>query len=174
MNDDYLTIFAIMPKEIYRTKSLSPEDKLIAERIVYLCKQKGYCWITNKALADMYGIREDSVSQHIANLRKYGFIKCVYENSNQRKSNRAIFLTEDLWGLQPNSNRLNNHSTIGSITEHNINSNYKKKNKGIEPLWLKDQNICKSKEWDMSNPDDIKEYNELQELMKEFRGEVNE
>ena len=38
MSDEYLTIFAIMPKEIYKTKELSPEDKLIAERLVYLCK----------------------------------------------------------------------------------------------------------------------------------------
>ena len=69
MSDEYLTIFAIMPKEIYKTKELSPEDKLIAERLVYLCKKEGFSWVTNKTLADMYGIKEDSVSQHITNLK---------------------------------------------------------------------------------------------------------
>ena len=39
MSNEYLTIFAIMPKEIYKTKELSPEDKLIAERLVYLCRR---------------------------------------------------------------------------------------------------------------------------------------
>ena len=57
MKEEYVTIFAVMPKEIYQTKDLSPEDKLIAERLVYLCKKEGYSWITNKALADMYGIK---------------------------------------------------------------------------------------------------------------------
>ena len=97
MKEEYVTIFAVIPKELYQTKALSPEDKLIAERLVYLCKKEGYSWITNKALADMYGIKEDSVSQHITNLKNYGFIKCVYSNETHSKSNRTIYLTEDLW-----------------------------------------------------------------------------
>lgn len=128
MNEEYITIFAVIPKEIYQTKSLSPEDKLIAERLVYLCKKEGYSWVTNKALADMYGIREDSVSQHITNLKNYGFIKCVYTNETHSKSNRTIYLTEDLWGKYKEYNRFNNQETIGSIPGHNNNYNYKYNN----------------------------------------------
>jgi len=62
MNDEYIRIFAIMPSEIYKTKDLTSEEKLIAERITALCKKEGYAWISNKALADMYGIRVDTVS----------------------------------------------------------------------------------------------------------------
>ena len=50
---------------LYKTKELTSEEKLIAERITALCRQKGYSWISNKSLADMYGIREDTVSKHI-------------------------------------------------------------------------------------------------------------
>ena len=39
MKEEYVTIFAVIPKELYQTKALSPEDKLIAERLVYLCKK---------------------------------------------------------------------------------------------------------------------------------------
>ena len=60
MNDEYIRIFAIMPSEIYKTKDLTSEEKLIAERITALCKKEGYAWISNKALADMYGIRVDT------------------------------------------------------------------------------------------------------------------
>lgn len=64
-----------MPSSIYKTKQLTPTDKLIAERIMALCKNKGYSWITNKTLADMYGIREDTVSKAIKKLEKYGLYK---------------------------------------------------------------------------------------------------
>ena len=42
MNDEYIRIFAIMPSEIYKTKDLTSEEKLIAERITALCKKEGY------------------------------------------------------------------------------------------------------------------------------------
>ena len=131
MKEDYVTIFAVMPKEIYQTKDLSPEDKLIAERLVYLCKKEGYSWVTNKSLADMYGIKEDSVSQHITNLKNYGFINCVYSNETHSKSNRTIYLTEDLWTKYRETNRFNNLDTIGSVTGHNNNYNYKNNNNEI-------------------------------------------
>ena len=56
MKEEYITIFAVIPKEIYQTKDLSPEDKLIAERLVYLCKKEGYSWVTNKSLLNDEGI----------------------------------------------------------------------------------------------------------------------
>ena len=36
--EDYIVIYAVVPKHIYETKLLTPEEKLIAERIIYLCK----------------------------------------------------------------------------------------------------------------------------------------
>ena len=72
MKDDYIVIYAVVPKYIYETKELTPEDKLIAERIIYLCKKEGYCWITNKSIADMYNITVDTASKHIKKLEKIG------------------------------------------------------------------------------------------------------
>ena len=51
--ENYIVIYAIVPKHIYETKLLTPEEKLIAERIIYLCKKEGYCWITNKKLSEI-------------------------------------------------------------------------------------------------------------------------
>ena len=183
MNEDYITIFAIMPKEIYQTKELSPEDKLIAERLVYLCKKEGYSWITNKSLADMYGIKEDSVSQHITNLKNYGFIKCVYENNTHKKTNRTIYLTENLWNIKPNTGMLDNEQPTGSITGHN--NNYKNKfNNNINTInpYSVDENgneywngeKIENKGWDFNNQEDVKKYQELEEMMAEFRGNNNE
>ena len=41
--ENYIVIYAVVPKQIYETKLLTPEEKLIAERIIYLCKKEGYC-----------------------------------------------------------------------------------------------------------------------------------
>ena len=70
MKEENILIYAIIPAEIYKTKKLTSEEKLIAERITALCRNKGYSWITNKALATMYGIREDTVSKHIKKLER--------------------------------------------------------------------------------------------------------
>lgn len=171
MSDEFMTIYAIMPKEIYKTKELSLGDKLIAERLVYLCKKEGYSWITNSKLAEIYGIKEDTVSQHIMNLRKYGFIKCIYDKMHPNKSNRTIYLTEALWDKKPSEDRLDNQNTIGSKQGYN-NNNYKDNNKIIEPSWL-NQDI-KAQEWDMNNPEDVKAKQELEDILAEFRGDDDE
>lgn len=173
MSDEYLTIFAIMPKEIYKTKELSPEDKLIAERLVYLCKKEGFSWVTNKALADMYGIKEDSVSQHITNLKRYGFIKCVYTNETHGKSNRTIYLTEDLWDIKPNGSKIDNQYNGGYSNGYNNKyNNYKNNIKDNTPDWLHKE--VEAEPWDLSNPEELKQYQELEDMFKEFRGDDNE
>lgn len=108
MKEEYITIYAIMPSEIYSTKDLTAEEKLIAERITALCKKEGYAWISNKALADMYGIREDTVSKHIRHLRQYGYIKCLYDKSGKNKSQRTIYLVNNIWDEYTKLNRVLN------------------------------------------------------------------
>lgn len=178
MKEEYVTIFAVIPKEIYQTKDLSPEDKLIAERLVYLCKKEGYSWITNKALADMYGIKEDSVSQHITNLKNYGFIKCIYNNETHNKSNRTIYLTEDLWAKYREDNRFNNQEAIGSMTEHNNNSNYKNNInynvKGPQITYDPDGVMVWNGQRCESIPCTKEEQEELEQLINDIVGETNE
>ena len=108
MNDEYIRIFAIMPSEIYKTKDLTSEEKLIAERITALCKKEGYAWISNKALADMYGIRVDTVSKHIKHLIEYGYIKCIYEKNGNGNKKRTIYLSNNIWDNEAIVNSIDN------------------------------------------------------------------
>ncbi len=96
-NKENIIIYAIIPKYIYKTKELTSEEKLIAERITYLCKKKGHSWVSNKTLADMYGIREDTVSKHIKKLKDIGFIYCFYNKDKSNHSKRTIYLTNNIW-----------------------------------------------------------------------------
>ena len=85
MKEEYITIYAIMPSEIYSTKDLTAEEKLIAERITALCKKEGYAWISNKALADMYAHAKvdeynEELSLELADLDiEYDTMKTMYD-----------------------------------------------------------------------------------------------
>ncbi|MBQ3475562.1 MAG: helix-turn-helix domain-containing protein [Bacilli bacterium] len=161
--EDSIVIYAVIPKEIYTTKLLTSGEKLIAERITSLCKKEGYCWITNKALGDMYGIREDKISKYIRNLKNYGFIKCIYRKNDQYKSNRVIYLTNYIWDKYTGDSRLYEQESIGYLKGHsnkyNINYSNKyniptKKNL-IEPEWLgkniEDTKASKEEQEEMEN-----------------------
>ena len=175
MNEEYITIYSRIPKELYQTKRLSPEDKLIAEKLVYLCKKEGYSWVTNKTLADIYGIKEDTVSQHITNLRNYGFIRCEYSNDTHCRSTRTIYLTDSPWDKYNTNDWTNNQEDTGSTTGHNSKYNYKSNNKliGHDPDWLYKE--PKSQDWNLDDPEEKAEHDELETFIDSFKdGEDNE
>ena len=124
MKNEYIVIYAVVPKYIYQTKLLTPEEKLIAERIIYLCKKEGYCWITNRSLAEMYHITVDTASKHIKKLEKIGLIKCVYDH-NDKNTKRIIQLVDDIWNNCSTRDRLNNPEDIVCSDKHNNKEKYK-------------------------------------------------
>ena len=137
MKDDYIVIYAVVPKYIYETKELTPEDKLIAERIIYLCKKEGYCWITNRTLSEMYHITIDTASKHIRKLEKFGLIKCIYDH-NDKNTKRIIRLVDDIWNKYSIRDRLNNPDDIVYLNRHNNKYNSKKEYEDniFEPSWF--------------------------------------
>lgn len=168
--EDYIKIYAIMPSSIYKTKQLTPTDKLIAERITALCKNKGYAWITNKSLADMYGIREDTVSKAIKNLEKYGYIKCHYNWQSETKSKRIVFLTNDIWDKCNNTTSINNQYDMDYVTNHNNNYNNKNNcNNNLSILSKKDSYDEYPVYYDKFYLDE--ELEELENLLAPFKDE---
>ena len=174
MNETYITIYAIMPSYIYTTKDLSSEEKLIAERITALCRQKGYSWISNKSLADMYGIRETTVSRHIKKLRDIGFIKCLYSQHINNKLNRVIYLTNNIWDKQANDDCLNKQGGIRYISKHNNNINNKYNNKNNIISYDEDGTMLWNGKRCESNIATEEEQKELKEILSNYKGKGNE
>ena len=164
MDYDNILIYAIVPAYIYQTKKLTSGAKLIAERITALCSQKGYAWITNKSLANIYGIREDTVSKHIKSLESFGFIRCVYSKS-EMKSKRTIYLTDNIWVKYKDSSRIKNEKELGHMSEHNINKNNKIIDYDTDGVMLWNGVRCESK------PCSKSEHDELNSLLAEFKGD---
>lgn len=163
MNGEYIRIFAIMPSEIYKTKDLTSEEKLIAERITALCKKEGFAWISNKALADMYGIRVDTVSKHIKHLIEYGYIKCIYGKGNNGNKKRTIYLSNNIWDNETIVNSTDNQSSMGSSSKYNNKYNKKEEYEDNTPEWIKHPEMCKSE------PMTLEELAEFEELLAEFK-----
>ena len=157
--EDYIVIYAIVPKYIYETKKLTPEDKLIAERIIYLCKKEGFCWITNKSLAEMYHITVETASRHIKKLEDIGLIKCIYDY-NEKKTRRVIRLVDNIWTNWSNRCRSNNQTDIDQKVKHNIKDNYIRESKSNTPDWF-------DKVYEKKIPT-LEEQQEFDDLLKEF------
>ena len=146
---------------------------MIAERIIYLCKKEGYCWITNKRLSEMYSITIETASRHIKKLERIGLIKCIYDH-NDKNTKRVIQLVDDIWTKWSTRDKSNNQEDIDYSVKHNNKynnrNNYKynsdKKDKSPVPWWL-DEEI----EPDLATPE---EQAEMQRMIDEITGGSNE
>ena len=162
MENDYIMIYAVVPKYIYETKQLTPEEKLIAERIIALCRKEGYCWITNRKLSEMYNIRLETASRHIKKLEKIGLIKCTYEKDNQREK-RIIHLVNDIWDKWSSDHESNNQDSIDYSSNYNNKYNNKKEYEDNTPEWIKHPEMCKSEE---PTPEELAE---METILSEFK-----
>ena len=171
--ENYIVIYAVVPKHIYETKLLTPEEKLIAERIIYLCKKEGYCWITNKKLSEMYNITIETASRHIKKLERIGLIKCIYDH-NDKNTRRVIQLVDDIWTKWSTRGKSNNQDDIDYSVKHNNKYNNRNKykynsdkvDKTPVPWWL-DEEI----EQDLAT---LEEQAEMQRMIDEITGGSNE
>lgn len=171
--ENYIVIYAIVPKHIYETKLLTPEEKLIAERIIYLCKKEGYCWITNKKLSEMYNITIETASRHIKKLEKIGLIKCIYDN-NDKNTRRVIQLVDDIWTKWSIRDKSNNQDNIDYTDKHNNKYNNRNKykynsdkvDKTPVPWWLNEEI--------KSEPASPEEIEEMDRMIREITGDSDE
>ena len=158
---NYIVIYAVVPKYIYETKLLTPEEKLIAERIIYLCKKEGFCWITNKKLAEIYNIKVETASRHIKKLENIGLIKCIYDH-NDKNTRRVIQLVDNIWNNWSTRDKLNNQYNDDQLVKHNNKYNNKKyKENTID--WLEHPEKC---EIEPATPEEIAE---IESALAEFK-----
>lgn len=66
--------FAIITGPVLDDRVLSDSAKLLYGRITSLTDREGYCWATNKALSDLTGYGERTISRLVAQLEERGHI----------------------------------------------------------------------------------------------------
>ena len=81
-----------MPSEILINNKLSDKEKIILSMIMYLSKDKGYCFATNNYFSDILNITVVSISRIINSLKKKNYIKTNmnYKSNSKEIENRQI------------------------------------------------------------------------------------
>ena len=85
---------AILPAKVRYDSRLKGEAKILYSEILLLSSQKGYCYATDKYLAESYSSSQRSINRHIASLKNLGYIKIETERKGKRVTERRIYPLE--------------------------------------------------------------------------------
>ncbi len=67
--------WCLIPPSIFNNSDLSDSEKLLFGKLLGLTNKTGYCWASNRYLADMFDVSERSIQRRIGSLEKKGFIE---------------------------------------------------------------------------------------------------
>ena len=87
-----------MPSERLINNKLSDKEKIILSMIIYLSKDKGYCFATNNYFSDILNVTVVSISRIINSLKKKNYIKINmnYKSNSKETENRQIIPSNEV------------------------------------------------------------------------------
>ena len=110
--------YAIIPADVRYDKRLKPLARLLYGEITALCNEKGDCWASNSYFAELYEVSDITISRYISELKEYGYIKCVYDKTQENIDKRKIYIIPSYQNGQDGINR--NDNTV--LTKQSIPS----------------------------------------------------
>lgn len=85
--------FAIITGPLLDNRALAANAKLLYASITSLSDSRGYCWASNKYLADRFGWGERTVTRLVAQLQEQGFIRTAMAlNKETGQMERRIYI----------------------------------------------------------------------------------
>lgn len=85
--------FAIITGPLLDNRALAANAKLLYASITSLTDSRGYCWASNKYLADRFGWGERTVTRLVAQLQEQGFIRTAMAlNKETGQMERQIYI----------------------------------------------------------------------------------
>ena len=131
MKEDVFTEgWGILPRRILRDKDVTPFAKLLYVEISSLCASEGFCWASNKYLAERMGSTERTVSRSITELKKYLTFK------SRGNGNRKILVQqpdsftkkEKVEKIETNGGEVNEMIDMFKSVNPSVNILFKRKN----------------------------------------------
>lgn len=87
--------YSIIPATILYNKDLKANEKLLYAIITSLACKEGYCFATNKYLAEKLGVNPKTISSWISDLQKRKFIIVeLIRNENKQIIQRKIYIND--------------------------------------------------------------------------------
>lgn len=92
--------YSVIPTSILYNSELKPNQKLLYAMITSLANKEGYCYASNKYLANKLGVGANTVSGWITDLRRKNFIKVeILRNEKQEIIQRKIYINDMPYAL---------------------------------------------------------------------------
>lgn len=92
MDDEKPCYYAMLTADVRYDKRLKPAEKLLYAEISSLLNMNGKCFASNEYFAKLYEVSEQSISNYLANLKKYGYINMDYIRNGATVERRYIWL----------------------------------------------------------------------------------
>ena len=141
--------YAVLPAAVRYDTELSSTAKLLYAEISALSNNEGYCWGSNKYLADTMGVEKKHLSVMVQALKKKGYIKTEIVNSARRiyltdypgkyggvslKKSTTLLKKDDPYIVNTISNTITNRADLRSVVY-----TYYKLKETFNDAYMKDQ-----------------------------------
>lgn len=98
--EETIGYYSIIPATVLYNKNLKANEKLLYAIITSLACKEGYCFATNKYLAEKLGVNPKTISNWISDLRDRNFIKVeLIRNENKQVIQRKIYINDVAYPL---------------------------------------------------------------------------
>ena len=132
VNKETIGYYSVIPATVLYNKDLKANEKLLYAIITSLACKEGYCFASNKYLAEKLDVNPKTVSSWISDLRDKGFIMLeLIRNKNKQIIQRKIYINDTPYPLNNGYQyQLKNGQDIYQNMEgNNIRYNNKMNNK---------------------------------------------
>ena len=131
-NKEAIGYYSVIPATVLYNKELKANEKLLYAIITSLACKEGYCFASNKYLAEKLDVNPKTVSSWISDLRDKGFITVeLVRNENKQIIQRRIYINDVPYplnnGYQYQSK--NGQAIHPKVEDNNIRNNNKINNK---------------------------------------------
>ncbi len=136
--EENIGYYSIIPATILYNKELKANEKLLYAIITSLACKEGYCFATNKYLAEKLGVNPKTISSWISDLRDRNFIIVeLVRNENKQIIQRKIYINDVPYPLnsgyqyQSKNGQAIHQKVEDNIIRNNIKYNTKVPKKSI-------------------------------------------
>ena len=131
-NKETIGYYSVIPATVLYNKDLKANEKLLYAIITSLACKKGYCFASNKYLAEKLDVNPKTISSWISDLKNKNFIVVeLIRNENNQIVQRKIYINDVPY---PSNNGYQYQSKNGQaihlkVEDNNIKNNIKNTNK---------------------------------------------
>ena len=131
-NKESIGYYSVIPATVLYNKDLKASEKLLYAIITSLACKEGYCFASNKYLAEKLDVNPKTVSSWISDLRDKGFITVeLIRNENKQILQRRIYINDMPYSLNNGYQyqSKNGQAIYQKMEDNNIRNNNKINNK---------------------------------------------